>query len=184
MNCCRYVSVHHPIDYNMSMNDPREIQKRLFKYFAPVLLLSVAFNIPKVSSFFTAPENLTLFNMKWWNKFFVWKDEPYLFKGTQRTKETSILVSVSGSSSHNVYTGWQKHWYRPCQSVRTKPTLSHCSGSKNCIIKFRHVWLRFWLAETAEPKVLHPWSYLSCSKRSLNFQPELNRMNRFNLLVC
>ena len=45
---CRYVSVHHPIDYNMSMNDPREIQKRLFKYFVPVLLLSVAFNLPKV----------------------------------------------------------------------------------------------------------------------------------------
>ena len=42
--------MHHPIDYNMSMNDPREIQKRLFKYFVPVLLLSVAFNIPKVNS--------------------------------------------------------------------------------------------------------------------------------------
>lgn len=31
----------------MSMNDPSEIQKRLLKYFVPVVLLSVAINVPK-----------------------------------------------------------------------------------------------------------------------------------------
>ncbi len=29
------------------MNDPREIRKRLLKYFVPVLLISIGFNLPK-----------------------------------------------------------------------------------------------------------------------------------------
>lgn len=39
--------MHHPLDYNQAMNDPREIRRRLLRYFAPCLLLSVACNVPK-----------------------------------------------------------------------------------------------------------------------------------------
>ncbi|TRY76222.1 hypothetical protein TCAL_14732 [Tigriopus californicus] len=43
----RYVSVHHPLDYNQAMNDGSEIRKRLLKYFVPVVLLAVIINVPK-----------------------------------------------------------------------------------------------------------------------------------------
>ena len=43
----RYVSVHHPLDYNQAMNDPAGIRKRLFKYLFPVIMASVIFNLPK-----------------------------------------------------------------------------------------------------------------------------------------
>ena len=43
----RYVSVHHPLDYNQAMNDPAYIRKRLLKYFVPVVALAVTINLPK-----------------------------------------------------------------------------------------------------------------------------------------
>ena len=44
---CRYISVHHPLDYNLAMNDPRAIRRRLLSYLLPVVVASVLFNLPK-----------------------------------------------------------------------------------------------------------------------------------------
>ena len=39
------VSVH--LDYNQSINSPEAVQMRLLKYLVPVVISSVAFNVPK-----------------------------------------------------------------------------------------------------------------------------------------
>ena len=43
----RYIAVHNPLDYNQAMNDANAIRGRLLKYLLPVVIASIAFNIPK-----------------------------------------------------------------------------------------------------------------------------------------
>ena len=43
----RYIAVHNPLDYNQAMNDENAIRTRLLKYLLPVVIASIAFNIPK-----------------------------------------------------------------------------------------------------------------------------------------
>ncbi len=43
----RYIAVHYPIDYSQAINSPEACKRRLFKYVAPVAVLSVLINVSK-----------------------------------------------------------------------------------------------------------------------------------------
>ena len=43
----RYTAVHHPVDYNQAMNDPRASRKRVAKFAIPTLISCILVNIPK-----------------------------------------------------------------------------------------------------------------------------------------
>ncbi|XP_040563468.1 FMRFamide receptor [Lepeophtheirus salmonis] len=43
----RYISVHHPLDYNQAMNDCSATYRRLWKFLIPAIIFSFMFNLPK-----------------------------------------------------------------------------------------------------------------------------------------
>ena len=44
---CRYIAVHHPLNYSQTSNDGSALKRRMLKYLLPVSLLSLLFNVTK-----------------------------------------------------------------------------------------------------------------------------------------
>ncbi len=99
----RYVSVHHPLDYNQAINDPTEIRKRLLKYFVPVAFLSVLMNVPKF--FETRTELVQIENGTNMEQDEFWSSPGYTIKLNMTDMRTDPVYSSFMNSSQLIVLG-------------------------------------------------------------------------------
>ena len=45
--CCRYIAVHHPLNYSQTSNDCQALKGRMAKYLGPVSAFSLLLNVTK-----------------------------------------------------------------------------------------------------------------------------------------